>query len=79
MKHLTMLALASCTVLVGCASGGAHINSRTFESGSGAVKRKAFIRRPTEAGQTHRCRWRRINLVELNRRHGGDMRGCWGM
>ena len=39
MKHLTMLALASCTVLVGCASGGAHINSRTFESGSGAVKR----------------------------------------
>ena len=32
------------------------------------AQRKAFIRRRTESGQASRCRWRRINLVGLNRR-----------
>ena len=42
-------------------------------------ERKAFIRRPPKADQTRRCWWRRTNLVGLNRRHGGGVRGCWGM
>ena len=36
--------------------------------GRSTIYRKAFIRRPTKVGRTHRCRWRRINLVGLNRR-----------
>ena len=38
------------------------------------AQRTAFIWRRTKAGQTRRCRWRQINLVELNRRHGGGAR-----